>query len=125
MLPTDAGGNVLPGYTGEGYDLQGIWEIGELISSLNPDGEVNQSRGHSVKVGVVEHSAFVAWDDSPANSYEFTHEDLAGKVQPEPGQDIIIIRGLPNDPMHPLGGHHGTGEDSIVVNICMRENVLS
>lgn len=85
----------LLGWSGEGYDLQGLWDFGELI-----EGE-NLTRGKTIRVGVLYPTAFVdPFDDSK------THEDLRGRVTyPEVDQTMIFN---PGSPSGLLDGHVGT-----------------
>ncbi len=91
---------ILDGYSGEGYDLQGLWSIGEVLANdagLGPNG----TRGLGIKIGIIEHSAFVSTAVGPDAPYG--HEELAGKVIPEPGQTVLVIPQLPE-----IDGNHGT-----------------
>ncbi|MHC4415851.1 MAG: S8 family serine peptidase [Planctomycetota bacterium] len=100
----DVDGILLPGYEGQGYDLQRLWEIGDLLAAPPPQGGnigPNRTRGLGIRIGIVEHSAFVETAIGPAAPYR--HEDLHGKVIPEPGQTPIIIPGSQN-----MTGNHGT-----------------
>lgn len=112
VAPYDAAGllvmdNVLPkvngvplaGFDGQGYDVQALWEFAETISGYT--GSPNLTRGKSMKVGVIEHTARVDWTDP--NDPTKNHEELVGKIIPEPGQTQIIIEGD-----GALGANHGT-----------------
>ncbi len=105
-LGVDVDGFLLDGFQGQGYDLQGLWEIGQFLVD-HDIGSENLTRGKSMKVGIVEFSAFVSSAIGPAEPYR--HEDLHGKVIPEPGQTPIILPQSLN-----LDGHHGTATLGIV-----------
>lgn len=72
------------GYRGGGFDLEGY---DTLVSQLgiNP---TTKAHGQTVKVGVIEHAAYV------------NHEDLVNKVIPEPNQTQVLIISSPLDPNH-------------------------
>ncbi len=102
-LQFDVDGILLDGYQGQGYDMQGLWEFGELLLDIGV-GEENLTRGKGIRVGIVEFAAFV--DSAVGPDEPYRHEDLHGKVIPEPGQTILI---------HSAGtGHHGTATLGIV-----------
>lgn len=84
------------GFTGEGFDLQGLWDFGEFLIDLGVDSE-NLTRGKTMRIGIIEHSAWV------------NHEDLDNKVIPEPGQTIIHFEG----PL--ISSNHGTATLGITV----------
>ena len=84
------------GYTGEGFDLQGLWDFGEFLIDQGIDSE-NLTRGKTMRIGIIEHSAWV------------THEDLENKVIPEPGQTIIHMEG------QIISSNHGTATLGITV----------
>lgn len=93
-----------PGWGGEGHDLEVFDVLGQFLLDEygvgnNPDFPgVSTTRGESIRVGVIEHTAFVRWDD-PSR----THESIRGKVTGEPGQTPLIVPGSSN-----LTGDHGT-----------------
>ena len=105
-LQFDVDGILLDGFQGQGYNMQGLWELAEQFLPNFP-GTENLTRGKTMKVGIIEHSAFIETAKGPDAPYR--HEDLHGKVIPEPGQTIIIIPGNVN-----LSGHHGTATLGIV-----------
>ena len=102
-LQFDVDGILLDGYGGQGYDMQGLWELGEFLLDAGV-GEENLTRGKGVRVGILEFAAFIETAIGPAAPYR--HEDLHGKVIPEPGQTILIL--------NPSVGHHGTATLGIV-----------
>jgi hypothetical protein len=63
-------------YGGEGFDLPGVWALGDELVGLGV-GTQNLSRGKSIRIGVVEDAAY------------FQHEDLT-HVTFEPGQTIFL-----------------------------------
>lgn len=91
------------GYGGEGFDLQGMWEFAELLIELGTPVRENYTRGKTIKVAVIEHTAFCNWQDN--NNPLSNHEELLGRVIVEPNQTQVIN---PNNPGSPLSGHHGT-----------------
>ncbi|MHC4219048.1 MAG: S8 family serine peptidase, partial [Planctomycetota bacterium] len=100
--------NLLDGYSGEGFDLQAVWDVGEILidSGLAPE---NLTRGKTIKVGVIEHAAFVAGALGLESPY--LHEDLDGKVITETEQEFnwLIIDGSADST-----GHHGTATLGII-----------
>ncbi|MEE9296472.1 MAG: S8 family serine peptidase, partial [Phycisphaerae bacterium] len=82
--------------SGNGFDLQGLWDFGEFLIDLGVDSE-NLTRGKTMRIGIIEHSAWV------------THEDLDNKVIPEPGQTIIHFEGAL------ISSNHGTATLGITV----------
>jgi hypothetical protein len=113
-LRYDADGwpNLLDGYSGEGYDLQGIWNVGEILIDVGI-ADRNLTRGRSIKVGVVELAAFIYGpNDRGALGTErpYRHEDLHGKVVVEgPNNAFLIIPGSADST-----GDHGTATLSII-----------
>ncbi len=97
---------LLPGWTGEGYDLDGVWSVGDTLVDLGLAPE-NLSRGKSIKAGVIEYSAFVPSAIGPDQPYQ--HEDLT-QVITETGdnQFLIIPGGVTSD------GNHGTATLGII-----------
>lgn len=87
------------GYDGTGMDLDSLWNFAQYLHDQYGVGSENLARGKSIKVGVIEHSAFVDWQNN--NNPLTVHEDLRGKVIAELGQTIIVGPGN-------LDGHHGT-----------------
>jgi hypothetical protein len=119
FIPPNAGGGILldpcshnnfknpfTGYNGLGWEMHSLWQFGAALANQQGPGTVNRARGKGIKVGVIEHSAFADWQN-PA----LTHEDLRGKVIPEPGQTVIIN---PLNPFGDQGGNHGTATLGIV-----------
>jgi len=101
-FPTDGGGNNLflqqTGFSGEGMNIfdpndefGGVWGLGQQLVEEFGIGTENLARGKTIKVGVVEHTAFPE------------HEDLVNKVTPEQGVEILILPQIAN-----LSGNHGT-----------------
>jgi len=89
------------GFTGQGFDMAGLWDVGQLLIDLGLD-TVNRSNGLGIRVGVVEHSAHVNtsiatghMQDSPG------HEDLQNVIC-EPGQSPFKLE-LGN-----ISANHGT-----------------
>ncbi len=103
-LQYEATGNFLDGYSGEGLDLQALWELGDFLAGNL--GTENLTRGRTIRVGVIESTAFVETARGPDGPY--MHEDLHGKVIPEPDQTPLIIPGTDND------GNHGTATLGII-----------
>ncbi len=99
--------NLLDGYSGEGYDLQQLWVIGEFLAGKL--GTENNTRGRTIKVGIVEFSATVPGTQGPDAPYG--HEDLVGKVIVEPGQTPLID---PDDANDDQDGQHGAATLGIV-----------
>jgi hypothetical protein len=91
----------LLGFDGSGWDLDALWEFGNLLIDLSGgDKKFNGARGNGIRVGIIEHTAFADWDEP-----EKTHEDLRGKVIAEPDQTIILNPSSPDSALH---GDHGT-----------------
>lgn len=113
FLPTytsAAGTRPLPGLGGEGYDLPQFEDLAQLLwdeygIGNNPDmpGQPT-ARGETIRVGVVEHSAFVQPVDPETNN----HEALKHVIS-EPGQTILNIPGTEN-----LTGNHGSASLGVV-----------
>jgi hypothetical protein len=99
-LQYDVEGEILPGWEGQGYDLKALWDVGQILVDTGI-ASANYTRGETIKVGIIEHAAFVPSAVGPDAPYN--HEDLAGKVIPEAGQSPLIIPGSEN-----LNGNHGT-----------------
>jgi hypothetical protein len=97
---------LLPGYTGEGYDLDGVWFVGDILVDLGLATQ-NLSRGKSIKAGVIEYAAFVASAMGPDQPYE--HEDLTHVVTEEGDNRFLIIPGGQNS-----DGNHGTATLGII-----------
>jgi len=96
----------MDGYTGEGYDMELLWNIGETLA--NDDGlGPNRTRGFGLKTGVIDFSAFVAPAIGPDAPYG--HEDLDGAVVSEPGQTPLVIPYLTS-----FTGHHGTAALGVI-----------
>ncbi len=95
-----------PGWTGEGYDLDGVWAVANILVDLGLAPE-NLSRGKSIKAGVIEYAAFVDSAIGPDQPYQ--HEDLT-QVITETGdnQFLIIPGGVTSD------GNHGTATLGII-----------
>jgi len=86
------------GFTGDGFDLAALEELSQkLIDNYNIGTEM-MARGKSIKVGIIEHTAFVT-GPKVAEGGEEWHEDL-DSVIPEPGQTIITIAGGVLNPDH-------------------------
>lgn len=94
----------LPGFGGEGYNLAGFeWFAQYLYDEYgiaeNPDfPDQPTARGEGIRVGVVEHSAFVQSFDQDVNNHEALQHVIS-----EPGQTVLAIPGTEN-----LTGNHGT-----------------
>ncbi|MHC4128244.1 MAG: S8 family serine peptidase [Planctomycetota bacterium] len=113
-LRYDANGtpDLIDGFSGEGFDLQGIWDIGQLLVDVGIAPH-NLTRGKSIKVGVIEGQAYVHGGtgrgalgvDGP-----YRHEDLHGKVvvESDPDQAFLIIPNTESD------GNHGTATLGII-----------
>ena len=114
-LRYDASGwpSLLDGYSGEGFDLQAIWNVGEILIDSGIANQ-NLTRGKTIKVGVVEHAAFIyAPNNRGALGLDrpYKHEDLHGKVivEPDPDYAFIIIDGSLDQT-----GNHGTATLGII-----------
>lgn len=96
------------GFSGDGMDIQGIWNIGEYLLSLGI-GTENLSNGRTIRVGVVEHSANVPTSTATGHAQTTPgHEDLANFIC-EPGQTPFKINaGL-------ISVNHGTACCGITV----------
>jgi len=103
------------GFTGDGLALYGgpntLEGLGQILLEQYGVGEANGARGLGVKVGVIEHSAFV----TGVKGGEEWHEDLFDVI-PEPNQTIITITGGVLSPDHGtavlgqiVGAHNGSG----------------
>lgn len=86
-------------FSGEGLDIAGLEALGQALIDDYGVGTENLSRGKTVKVGIVEHSAFVTENPNALNPGEEWHEDLLDVI-PEPGQTIITIAGGNLSPDH-------------------------
>jgi len=95
--------STLPGWSGEGFDLDGLWDFAESLNT----GEVNMTRGLGTRIAVLYPTAFVQpTDGTPETDNDETHEDLRGRVlYPEVDQTQIII---PGSTAGFLNGHAGT-----------------
>jgi hypothetical protein len=114
-LRYDADGypNLLDGYSGEGFDLQGIWNVGEILIDAGLATQ-NLTRGKTIKVGVIENAAFIyAPNNRGALGLDrpYRHEDLHGKVnvEPSPQNAFLIIDGSVGQT-----GDHGTATLGII-----------
>lgn len=113
FLPTyesEVGVRPLPGFGGEGYDLPQFEEVAQLLweefgIGNNPDmpGQPT-ARGETIRVGVVEHSAFVQSEDPEVNN----HEALKHVIS-EPGQTVLNIPGSDD-----LTGNHGAASLGVI-----------
>jgi hypothetical protein len=106
--------NLIDGYSGEGYSLQGIWDVGQLLVDVGIAPH-NLTRGKSIKVGVIEGQAFVHGGDGRGAlgvDGPYKHEDLHGKVivESDPDQAFLIIPG----PGSIATGDHGTATLGII-----------
>ncbi|HMN96017.1 MAG TPA: S8 family serine peptidase [Phycisphaerales bacterium] len=86
------------GFTGDGLDLATLELLGQILLDQYGVGEGNWARGKTVRVAVLEHSAYVT-GPKVAQGGEQWHEDLEN-IKPEPGQTIITIPGGNLDPDH-------------------------
>ena len=68
----------LEGWTGEGYDMPGLWQLGQDLLDIGV-GSDNLTRGKGVRVAIIEFGAYI------------NHEDLVNKLNVEPGQTVIEI----------------------------------
>jgi hypothetical protein len=79
-------GNVgaAPGYTGEGFDLAGMDNIGAILGGFS-QGSVAAARGQGVRIGVIENGAYIEGGGLGV------HEELVGRVQyvAPPGYDML------------------------------------
>jgi hypothetical protein len=102
------GANLLDGFSGEGFSLQGLWDIGEILIDSGLADE-NLTRGATIKIGVIETAAFV--DNALGPDAPYQHEDLDGKVitETEPGNRFLIIPGSSQST-----GDHGTATLGII-----------
>lgn len=129
--PPPAVGSPMPGYEGQGLDLQSVWGVGEnLISAdlgacCDAGGDcqfqisaadcattggtyTNLSRGLTIKVGVVEHAAFLPNAIGPDGPY--AHEDLTRVIyEADPLDGFLIIPGSVDN-----NGNHGTATLGII-----------
>ena len=108
-------------FGGQGLDLPGFEALQQEIATAYQGGIAPRLRGQSVRVAVIEFSAFV-------NHEEFTR-DAAGnllaqpKVIQEAGQTIILVQGANNEPQHGtaalgqiVSGNNGFGVTGIAYN---------
>ncbi len=104
-FPFDSNGDPLPGYTGEGFDLQSVWNVGEILIGEG-FGTQNLTRGATIKLGIIEHAAFLPNALGPQSPY--AHEDLSHVItEPEFENGFLIIPGgFPG--AVDIDGHHGT-----------------
>jgi hypothetical protein len=86
------------GFTGDGLDIPMLEMLGQILLDEYGVGTENYARGKSVRVGVVEHSAYVTGPKTSEGG-ERWHEDL-NHIIPEPGQTIITIEGGVLSPDH-------------------------
>lgn len=100
FAPEGAGGAFYDrfGFTGDGLDLATLELLGQILLEQYGVGEANWARGETIKVGVVEHSAYVT-GPKVAEGGELWHEDLE-EIIPEPNQTIITIPGGNLSPDH-------------------------
>ncbi len=96
----------MPGFTGEGFDMQGLWQTGENLIATG-FGTENLARGKSIKVGVIEHTAIVANALGPDQPY--AHEDLSHVITETGFDNQFIITGFGDS-----SGHHGTATLGII-----------
>ena len=96
------------GFTGEGFDMAGLWDLGEELISLGI-GHQNLAHGRTIRVGVVEHAAYVPTQIANGHAQENAgHEDLAAVIC-EPGQTPFRMeQGI-------LSANHGTACLGIIV----------
>ena len=119
LNPGGFGGS--PFFGGEGLDLAGFEALQTEVSVAYQNGVAPLFRGDTIRVAVIEFSAFV-------NHEEFT-KDAAGnlllqpKVIQEPGQTILLIEGANNAPQHGtatlgeiVSGNNGFGVTGIAYN---------
>jgi hypothetical protein len=122
--PDDPTVPVFPGsrvFGGQGLDLAGFDTLQQEVSTAYQGGIAPRLRGQSIRVAVIEFSAFV-------NHEEFT-KDANGnllaqpKVIQEPGQTILLIQGANNEPQHGtaalgeiVSGNNGFGVTGISYN---------
>ncbi|MCA9286885.1 MAG: S8 family serine peptidase [Phycisphaerales bacterium] len=86
------------GFTGEGLSLAELEELGQTLLDQYGAGEANGARGLGIKVGVVEHTAYVT-GPKVSEGGTLWHEDLEDVI-PEPNQTIITISGGVLNPDH-------------------------
>lgn len=86
------------GFTGDGLDMAKLASLGQILLDEYGVGTQNQARGKTVRVGVVEHSAYVTGPKASEGG-ERWHEDLE-HIKVEPGQTIITISGGLLSPDH-------------------------
>ncbi|MFO0874871.1 MAG: S8 family serine peptidase [Phycisphaerales bacterium] len=89
------------GFTGDGFDMAGLETLGQQLIDLYGVGTENLARGKGVRVGVIEHTAYVT-GPKVSEGGTLWHEDL-NNVIPEPGQTIITIPGGVLNPDHGTG----------------------
>lgn len=86
------------GFRGGGYDLAGLRALQKQFADLYQDGIEPLRNGRTIRVGIVEFSAFVNHEDFV---FDAAGQPLAQpKVIPEPNQTIILITGGANSPNH-------------------------
>jgi hypothetical protein len=89
------------GYSGQGFDLQGLWNLGETLLGLGV-GDQNMTHGLGRRVAIIEHSASVPIAIATGHAQNDPgHEDLASVIC-EPNQTPIPIN-LGN-----VSSNHGT-----------------
>ncbi len=86
------------GFTGDGLDLAALEVLSQTLIDEYGVGTEMMGRGKGIRVGVVEHSAYVT-GPKVAEGGERWHEDLE-TVIPEPMQTIITIPGGVLSPDH-------------------------
>jgi subtilisin family serine protease len=96
-------------YRGQGLDVDGLLNLQQDLEAAYGLGPV-LAHGQSIKVAVIEFSAFVNHEDfvvktastTPAQAQDPALWDLLEqpKVIPEPNQTILLIEGANNDPEH-------------------------
>ncbi len=108
-------------FGGQGLDLGGFEALQQEVSTAYQGGIAPRLRGESIRVAVIEFSAFV-------NHEEFTLDENGAllaqpKVISEPGQTILLIEGANNAPQHGtaalgeiVSGNNGFGVTGIAYN---------